>query len=152
MNQSEWNNAWDSMQKALILYIPYIFVSVVMSLCQFIEKHWGKEPFSLVKMTTGLINNLFFTLMLYFGTSWLTNGNKHAIMFVVIFGTFQGKEWADKAIKRILWDRYRSGYGGYGDMYDSAQQFPQADNTQGDDTANGNKNNDNGDKRLDPRE
>jgi len=151
MSQSEWNDAWDSFQKIMIVYIPYIFVSVVMSLCQFVEKHWKKEPFSLAKMITGLINNLFFTLMLYFGTSWMTNGNKHAIMFVVIFGTFQGKEWADKAIKRILMNRYGSGYyGGYQDMY--GPQMPGQNSMQGDETNDGNKNRDNGDEGLDPRE
>lgn len=155
MSQNEWNNAWESLQKVLIIYVPYMVASMIVSVCGYIERHWKKEPFSLAKLITGLVSDMVYGMTLVFGALWLSRNNHICAMFVLFVGLARGRKWADDLIDKILWQRYgQGGYGGYSnDMYEP--QFPQQNNietTQGDDPGNGNKNNHNGSQELDPRE
>jgi len=151
MSQSEWNNAWESAQKVLIIYIPYVIASLVISICGYVERHWRKEPFSAVKLIAGVLSDMVYGMTLVLGALWLSNGNHICAMFVLFIGLSRGKKWADNVIDRILWNRYGNGYyGGYQDMY--GPQFPPQNNNMQGDENNGNKDNGNGDKGLDPRE
>ena len=147
MSQSEWNNAWESLQKILIIYVPYMAASLIISVCGYIERHWKKEPFSLAKLITGLISDLIYGMTLVLGALWLSGGNHICAMFVLFVGLSRGKKWADSMIDKILWQRYGQG-GYYQDMYGS--QFPQQqNNAQGDDVSENTDNN--GSDELDPR-
>ena len=145
MSQSEWNNAWESLQKILIIYVPYMAASLIISICGYIERHWKKEPFSLAKLITGLVSDLIYGMTLVLGALWLSRNNHICAMFVLFVGLSRGRKWADDLIDKILWQRYGqsgyySGYGNYG---------PQNQND-GDDLNDGNKNNES--HELDPRE
>ena len=145
MSQSEWNNAWESLQKILIIYVPYMAASMIISLCGYIERHWKKEPFSLAKLITGLVSDLVYGMTLVLGALWLSRNNHICAMFVLFVGLSRGRKWADDLIDKILWQRYGqsgyySGYGNYG---------PQNQND-GDDLNDGNKNNKS--HEMDPRE
>lgn len=155
MSQSEWNNAWESLQKILIIYVPYMAASLIISVCGYIERHWKKEPFSLAKLITGLVSDLIYGMTLVLGALWLSRNNHICAMFVLFVGLSRGRKWADDLIDKILWQRYGQGgyYGGYQDMY-GPQQFSQqnnTNNTQGDDI-DGNKDSENESQGLDPRE
>jgi len=151
MSQSEWNNACDSLQKILILYVPYMMASLIISLCGYLERHWKKEPFNLAKLIVGLVSDLIYGMTLVLGALWLSGGNHICAMFVLFVGLSRGKKWADNIIDKILWQRYGQGgyYGGYGnDIF--GQQQNNTNNPQGDDPDHGN--NGNGSQELDPRE
>lgn len=150
MSQNEWNNSWESLQKILILYVPYMIASLIISLCGFLERHWKKEPFSLAKLITGLISDLVYGMTLVLGALWLSGGNHICAMFVLFVGLARGKKWADSMIDKILWQRYgQGGYYGENDMFGPQFKQNNINNTQGD-ADNGNK--DNGSQGLDPRE
>ena len=145
MSQSEWNNAWESLQKILIIYVPYMIASVIISLCGYIERHWKKEPFSLAKLITGLVSDLVYGMTLVLGALWLSRNNHICAMFVLFVGLARGRKWADDLIDKILWQRYGQGgyYNGYGNYGPQTQNY-------GDDLNDGNKNNES--HELDPRE
>ena len=146
MSQSEWNNAWESLQKILIIYVPYMAASLIISVCGYIERHWKKEPFSLAKLITGLVSDLIYGMTLVLGALWLSRNNHICAMFVLFVGLSRGRKWADDLIDKILWQRY-----GQGSYYGSDPFGPQnnINNLQGDDP-DGNTNN--GNQELDPRE
>ncbi len=145
MSQSEWNNAWESLQKILIIYVPYMAASLIISVCGYIERHWKKEPFSLAKLITGLVSDLIYGMTLVLGALWLSRNNHICAMFVLFVGLSRGRKWADDLIDKILWQRYGQGgyYSGYGNY------SPQNQND-GDDLNDGNKNIES--HELDPRE
>lgn len=145
MSQSEWNNAWESLQKILIIYVPYMAASLIISICGYIERHWKKEPFSLAKLITGLVSDLVYGMTLVLGALWLSRNNHICAMFVLFVGLSRGRKWADDLIDKILWQRYGQGgyYSGYGNY------SPQNQND-GDDLNDGNKNIES--HELDPRE
>lgn len=145
MSQSEWNNAWESLQKILIIYVPYMAASLIISLCGYIERHWKKEPFSLAKLITGLVSDLVYGMTLVLGALWLSRNNHICAMFVLFVGLSRGRKWADDLIDKILWQRYGQGgyYSGYGNYGPQNQNY-------GDDLNDGNKNNES--HELDPRE
>lgn len=147
MSQSEWNNAWSSLQKILILYVPYMIASLIISLCGYIERHWKKEPFNLAKLITGLVSDLIYGMTLVLGALWLSGGNHICAMFVLFVGLSRGKKWADNMIDKILWQRY--GQGAYFGNDSFNPQNNNMNNLQGDDL-DGNQNN--GSQELDPRE
>ena len=100
MSQNEWNNAWASLQKILILYVPYMIASLIISLCGYLERHWKKEPFSLAKLITGLVSDLVYGMTLVLGALWLSGRNHICAMFVLFVGLARGKKWADNMIDK----------------------------------------------------
>lgn len=148
MSQNEWQSAWDSVQRVIMIYIPYVIASLVVSFCGFIERHWKKEPFSPAKLITGLFSDLIYGLTLVFGALWLSRGNHICAMFVLFVGLARGRKWADNLIDKILWQRYGQG-SYYGNGY-SNNPFDQYKENGG--GALGNQDNDDQHKELDPRE
>lgn len=116
MSQNEWNNAWDSFIRAITIYLPYVFFSLIISIYSYIEKHWGKKSFSLAKFATGLISDVIYGLTLVFGALWLSKNNHICAMFVLFIGLSRGRKWADRIIDQILWQRCGQG-GSYQDNW-----------------------------------
>ena len=141
MSQNEWNNAWESFQRILLIYVPYMFASMVISFCGYIERHWKKEPFSLAKLITGIISDVVYGMTLVLGALWLSQNNHVCAMFVLFVGLSRGRKWADDLIDKILWQRYgQGGYGYYGNDMSNSQGGDPDENTN------------NGSQELDPKE
>lgn len=105
---TEWQNFWESVKTIVPLYAAYAIGAAVVSFCKYLERHCGKEPFSLSKLLAGLMCAVVYGLTLVFAALWLTKGNHLCAMFVMFEGVYRGRKWMDTIIDSVI-DRYFKG-------------------------------------------
>ena len=106
MSQNEWQSFCDSAKGVLPIYIGYAIGSLVLSFCTFLDRHYGKEAFSLAKFLIGMFRDLVWGLVLMCGGMWVGHNNHYLTAFIVSIGVLRGYRWTFDVIDTVLWKRY----------------------------------------------
>ena len=106
MSQSEWQSFCDSVREVLPVFVGYAIGSLVLSFCTFLDRHYGKETFSLAKFLIGMFRDLVWGMVLMCGGMWVGHNNHYLTAFVVSIGILRGYRWTFDVIDAVLWKRH----------------------------------------------
>ena len=106
MSQSEWQSFCDSVREVLPVFVGYAIGSLVLSFCTILDRHYGKETFSLAKFLIGMFRDLVWGMVLMCGGMWVGHNNHYLTAFIVSIGVLRGYRWTFDVIDAVLWKRY----------------------------------------------
>ena len=109
MSQNEWQSFWETVRGVLPVYFAYALGSLVLSFCTFLDRHYGKEAFSLAKLILGMFRDMVWGLVLMCGGMWVGHNNHYLTAFIVSIGVLRGYRWTFDLIDAVLWKRYGVG-------------------------------------------
>lgn len=101
MSQREINEFLDSCRHVFTLLFPFLLVGLVTSFVDFLQKHLGRERFSLIKFIVGIISDLFLAFVvtcvgyeLHFG--------EFGIAAMVAVSVHKGGRWIERIVDQRL--------------------------------------------------
>lgn len=106
MSEQEWTSFIDSIRKTVMLYAPYILVSLCITVCRYIDTHYGKHSFVFSKLILGAFSEVIYGMTLVTCTLWLTKGDNVAALAVLFVGGYRGRKWMDNTVDCFLKKRY----------------------------------------------
>ena len=109
MSQNEWQSFCESVTSVLPMYMAYALGTLVLSFCTFLDRHYGKEAFSLAKFLIGMFRDLVWGTVLMCGGMWIGHCNHYLTAFIVSIGVLRGYRWTFDVIDTVLWKRYGVG-------------------------------------------
>ncbi|WP_288333339.1 hypothetical protein [Cloacibacillus porcorum] len=101
MSQQEINDFFESCRRLFTLLFPFLLVGLVTSFVDFLQKHLGRERFSLIKFIIGIISDMFLAFVITC-VGYEVGLGEFGIAAMVAVSVHKGGRWIDRIVDQRL--------------------------------------------------
>lgn len=111
MSQQEISDFFDSCRRVFTLLFPFLMVGLVTSFVDFLQKHLGRERFSLIKFIVGIVSDMFLAFVIAC-IGYEIGLGEFGIAAMVAVSVHKGGRWIDRIVdQRLEMGRMKDGEG-----------------------------------------